>query len=126
MSVHNVIAQLRTTDLEASLAFYTSTLGFELDFRFADFYAGVRFGEQQFVHLKRVDDGDPSVRYVQDGGHQHLFFSVDDVQSYYDRFSAAGVTIRQELMEHPWEARDFVVQDDQGHVLCFSQGLREE
>lgn len=35
------IAQLRTTDLEQALDFYTNTLGYKLTFRYEDFYAGI-------------------------------------------------------------------------------------
>ena len=54
MKILHVIPQLRTTDLAASIRFYTEQLGFTLDFRYADFYAGVRAGGQ-VVHLKLVD-----------------------------------------------------------------------
>ncbi len=54
MRIRALIPQLRTTDLEASIAFYTQVLGLELAFRYEDFYAGIRAGAQVF-HLKRVD-----------------------------------------------------------------------
>ena len=34
-------AQLRTTDLEQALDFYTNTLGYKRSFRYEDFYAGI-------------------------------------------------------------------------------------
>ena len=41
MSVKQVIPQIRTTDMEESIDFYVNKLGFELDFRYQDFYAGI-------------------------------------------------------------------------------------
>ncbi len=41
MNIAGVIAQLRTTDLDASIRFYTETLGMRLTFRHEDFYAGI-------------------------------------------------------------------------------------
>jgi catechol 2,3-dioxygenase-like lactoylglutathione lyase family enzyme len=57
-------------DLAASIAFYTSQLGFTLEFRYEDFYAGVRAGAH-VVHLKLVNESDPSIAYVEHGEHFH-------------------------------------------------------
>lgn len=40
MKISATIAQLRTTDLEGSIRFYTQRLGMTLAFRHEDFYAG--------------------------------------------------------------------------------------
>ena len=58
MQISNIVPQLRTTDLAASVDFYTTKLGFTLEFLYDDFYAGVRYGEH-VVHLKLVDAPDP-------------------------------------------------------------------
>ena len=54
MQISRVVPQLRTTDLAASIDFYTSKLGFTLELQFADFYADVRRGDY-VVHLKPID-----------------------------------------------------------------------
>ena len=54
MKISGVITQLRTTDLESSIRFYTKQAGMELAFRHQNFYAGIRAGNQIF-HLKQVD-----------------------------------------------------------------------
>ena len=66
MTITRVIPQLRTTDLAASLAFYTGKLGLKLEFEYQDFYAGIRAGEQ-IIHLKRIDEKDPSIEFVRSG-----------------------------------------------------------
>ena len=38
--ISGVIPQLRTTDLRSSIDFYTTKLGFQLEFQYEDFYAG--------------------------------------------------------------------------------------
>ena len=40
MQVVGIIPQLRTTDLAKSIWFYTTQLGFTLEFQYEDFYAG--------------------------------------------------------------------------------------
>ncbi len=66
-----IIAQLRTTDLEESIEFFTTKLGCELDFRYQDFYAGIRYDGEIF-HLKQVDEGDPDIGFVEQNEHFHL------------------------------------------------------
>ena len=63
--ITNAIAQLRTTDLAASIRFYTETLGLALAFQFRDFYAGIRAGSQM-IHLKQVDAPDPTLDFIRD------------------------------------------------------------
>jgi len=75
-----VIAQLRTTNLAESIRFYTTKIGFTLEFLYNDFYAGIRAGYQLF-HLKLVDEKDPSIEFVDEGGHFHLYFQTDDVSA---------------------------------------------
>ena len=72
MKVAGIIPQLRTTDLDTSIRFYTTQLGFTLDFRYEDFYAGLRAGSAE-LHLKLVDAKDPSIPFVDHGDHFHLY-----------------------------------------------------
>ena len=121
MMVSTVIAQLRTTNLKDSIHFYTAQLGFELDFEFSDFYAGIKVADGQFIHLKLVDDKDPSINYVRSNGHLHLFFSIDDADAAAAQFRVKGVSFHAEPNDTAWGTREFHVYDDQGHVLCFAQ-----
>ena len=121
MTVSGVVAQIRTTDLEESIDFYVSKLGFELDFRFQDFYAGIRVAEAQSFHLKLVDEKDPSIDFVRDDDHFHLFFSTEDVGAEAERFKRSGVRFHAGISETAWGTREFYVYDNQGHTLCFSQ-----
>lgn len=120
MTVSGVIPQIRTTNLDESIDFYVSKLGFELAFRYSDFYAGIRVGDQ-LLHLKRVDSADPSIAFVSDGGHLHLYFTTDDVDAQAQKLKRNGVVLREEVADTPWGTREFWVVDNQGHVLCFGQ-----
>ena len=120
--ISGVIAQLRTTDLGASIRFYTTRLGMALDFQYEDFYAGIRAGQQVF-HLKRVDEPDPSIAFVDRGDHFHLYFQTDDVRATAAALERNGVRLVRDVHETPWGTREFVVKDDQGHTLYFGQPL---
>jgi len=122
MKVSDLTPQLRTTDLERSIHFYTEQLGFELAFRFRDFYAGIRAGDRLF-HLKLVDEPDPSIPAVRDGEHVHLFFEVAGVAAAAAELEDRGVRLRRGLHETDWGAREFIAEDDQGHTLVFYENL---
>ncbi len=121
-----VIAQLRTTNLDQSIEFYTNRLGFSLDFRYEDFYAGIRVADNQSFHLKLVDEKDPSIHFAQAGEHIHLFLFVDDVEAFARERRTEGVQFYKDLHSTPWGTREFYVLDDQGHVLCFAEGVGDE
>jgi catechol 2,3-dioxygenase-like lactoylglutathione lyase family enzyme len=120
VQITNIVAQLRTTDLAASIRFYTTRLGFTLEFQYDDFYAGVRAGGH-LIHLKLVDEADPSIAFVDRGDHLHLYFETDDVMATADRLRLAGVRFERAVHETPWGTREFVIKDDQGHTLYFGQ-----
>src|SRR4051794_23174870 len=116
MTIAGVIPQLRTTDLAASIHFYTTRLGFTLEFQYEDFYAGVRAG-RSVVHLKRVDDADPSIAFVDRGEHFHLYVEATDVAGLATALKAHGVTMVKDVHETPWGTRELAIKDDQGHTL---------
>jgi len=120
--ITNVITQLRTTNLERSIRFYTDTMGFALEFRFQDFYAGIRAGLEVF-HLKLVDDPDPSIEFVRRGEHFHLYFETDDVEAEANRLRKKGVRLVRDVHATEWGARQFVLEDDQGHTLHVAQNV---
>jgi catechol 2,3-dioxygenase-like lactoylglutathione lyase family enzyme len=120
MAISGVIAQLRTTDLAASIRFYTTRVGLTLDFQYEDFYAGIRAGDQVF-HLKRVDEKDPSIEFVDQGGHFHLYLETDDIQTMATTLRANGVPLVRDVHDTSWGTRECVIKDDQGHTLYFGE-----
>jgi catechol 2,3-dioxygenase-like lactoylglutathione lyase family enzyme len=120
MSITAVAPQLRTTDLSSTIRFYTEKLGFVLEFRFENFYAGVRTGAY-LIHLKQIDDADPSVAFVTEGGHMHLYFDTTGVVALAEHLKALGVPLTRDVHDTPWQTKEFVVQDDQGHTLYFGE-----
>ena len=120
MRISGAIPQLRTTNLAESVRFYTSTVGLALDFRYEDFYAGIRAGGQVF-HLKLVDERDPSIEFVERGEHFHLYLETDDADALARAFRDKGVHLVKAVHDTPWGTREFAIRDDQGHTLYFGQ-----
>ena len=120
MRISGAIAQLRTTDLAASIRFYTTQVGLTLEFQHQDFYAGIRAGDQLF-HLKLVDEKDPSIAFVDEGEHFHLYFQTDDAAATADAFRSAGIGLVKDVHDTDWGTRELVIKDDQGHTLYFGE-----
>src|SRR5687767_13368265 len=120
MHISSAIAQLRTTDLAASIRFYTAKVGLTIEFQHQDFYAGIRAGSQLF-HLKLVDEKDPSIEFVDRGEHFHLYLETDDASAAADALKRNGVRLVKDVHQTPWGTREFVIKDDQGHTLYFGE-----
>ena len=120
MAISGVIAQLRTTNLEDSIRFYTTKLGLILEFQYQDFYAGIRAGNQVF-HLKLADEKDPSIDFVEHGDHFHLYLETTDAKATAITVQQNGVRLVKDVHETPWGTIEFVIKDDQGHTLYFGQ-----
>ena len=120
MVISGVIPQLRTTDLKSSILFYTTKLGLSLEFRYEDFYAGIRAGNQVF-HLKLVDAKDPSIQFVDEGEHFHLYLETNDVTAAAAALKTNGVPLVKDVHDTPWGTREIAIKDDQGHTLYFGE-----
>jgi uncharacterized glyoxalase superfamily protein PhnB len=113
--------QLFVSDLGAALAFYREALGFTIAFAYGSppFYAQLR-RDRARLNLREVHGpvfaGDIRAR------HQLLAaqIPVEDVTALYDELRAAGTPIHRSLAAQPWEATDFIVEDPDGNLICFS------
>jgi catechol 2,3-dioxygenase-like lactoylglutathione lyase family enzyme len=120
MTITGAISQLRTTDLAESMRFYTAVVGLTLEFKYEDFYAGIRAGHQLF-HLKLVDQKDPSIEFVDKGDHFHLYLETDDAPAAADALKSDGVRLAKDVHNTAWGTREFAIKDDQGHTVYFGE-----
>ena len=97
MAITRIVPQLRITDIASSIRFYTEKLGFSVDFNYQDFYVGIRAGSQ-LVHLKLVDKKDPSIPYVDEGGHIHLYIETNGVTAFAAQLKASGAREKSSFM----------------------------
>ena len=104
-------------DLERSLDYYTRELGFEIDFRYEDFYAGI-VRDGYTLHFKC---GNPAIEertHKRENEHLDLFFSVGDVSGLFEAMKSIPLNIVQPLREMPY-GREFYIADPDGYILGF-------
>jgi catechol 2,3-dioxygenase-like lactoylglutathione lyase family enzyme len=108
--------QLLVSDIESSIGFYTKKLGFDVDFRYEDFYAGI-IKDGYSIHLKvsRSLVQKESSRSNED---IDIIFSVDDIEGLYNEFSSKSVEFTQSMREMPY-GKEFYVTDPDGHIIAF-------
>ena len=113
--------QLFVTDLERSAAFYRDRLGFAIHYLYGEppFY-GLVVRDGAGLNLRHVDAAplDPALRERESLLSANI--PVDEVETLFREFEAAGVSFAQRLMRQPWGTLDFVVRDPDGNLLCFA------
>lgn len=105
---------LSTDDLDASIAFYTETLGFTLKFRDGAHYAALDGGSITIALATSIDHPMP--------GKVVVGIRTDDVDGAATTVESAGGAIVKAAYDDAHERRA-VVYDDQGNGLVFYQPL---
>jgi catechol 2,3-dioxygenase-like lactoylglutathione lyase family enzyme len=72
----------------------------------------------------RAGDPDPSIAFVRDGDHLHLYFEVDEIDRAASELKERGVRLLREAHDTPWGTRELVLRDPDGHTLYFGQTAR--
>jgi catechol 2,3-dioxygenase-like lactoylglutathione lyase family enzyme len=119
-----VEAQLFVADIEASCAFFTSKLGFEVAFTYGEppFYGQVKRDNAR-LNLRLVCEpvfvGDIRER-EQLLAASLTVASAAELRRLFVRYQAAGVDFLQTMKQEPWGARTFIVRDPDGNLLLFA------
>lgn len=117
-------AHVYVSDMKASVAFFTTKLGFAVDFLYGDppYYGQVQRGEARLA-MRRVCEpvfaGDIRARETL----LSASFTVGtkrDVEALFAEFSATGVPFFQPLALQPWGALNFIVADLDGNLILFA------
>jgi predicted enzyme related to lactoylglutathione lyase len=109
--------QLLVTNLSGSITFYTEKLGFDLEFQYQDFYAGI-IKEGCSIHLK---SGKPSAQErINKREHNDLdiVFSVENVERLYEELVKKSIDIVQPLCDRPY-GKEFYIVDPDGYIFGF-------
>jgi catechol 2,3-dioxygenase-like lactoylglutathione lyase family enzyme len=119
-----VEAQLFVADINASCAFFTTKLGFEIGFTYGEppFYGQVK-RDKALLNLRQVCEpvfaGDIRER-EQLLSASMTVDSAAELKQLFLQYQAAGVGFHRTLKQEPWGARDFIVRDPDGNLLLFA------
>lgn len=103
---------LNVESVEASIAHYTSVLGFRKNW---DWPADV--ADKTFAS---ISNGEVTVFLSEKGQGARpvwIYYSVENVDELHERLARAGAEIRQKPVDRPWGAREMLVADRDGHIL---------
>ncbi len=109
--------QFLVTDIERSIDFYTQKLGFEVYFRYEDFYAGIR-RDGHSIHLKLGKLTQEERLSRRNNEHLDITFSVEGVDALHEDFKMQSVEVTQPPRDMPY-GREFYVSDPDGYILAF-------
>ena len=108
-----------TIDIPATLAWYKAKLGFECVGTWGEppFYAIVA-RDQHAIHFRCAEPPTPNPdKYAEEL--LDAYIPVEDADALHAEYAARDVEFLREIGNMPWRAREFVVQDCDGRLLCF-------
>jgi catechol 2,3-dioxygenase-like lactoylglutathione lyase family enzyme len=118
--ITGIAPQFLVDDLDRAIAYYRDRLGFELDFTYQSFYAGVsRNGFS--IHLKHAPKLAADRAHRKQHEHLDAYISVAGIRDLFSELQMRGAEVIKTLEERPWACVDFYVEDPDGYILCFSE-----
>jgi len=120
----SVAAHLYVRDLNASTHFFTTKLGFVVDFVYGDppFYGQVSRDHARLA-LRSMDEPFFAMDVREREGllcASITLASADEIKQLFLAYQDAGVPIAQSLRNEPWEAKTFIVKDPDGNLMLFA------
>jgi lactoylglutathione lyase len=115
--------ELFALDMEASIAFYTRVLDFELAHHERGNYTSLRLGGVVLgigPVAKLPEEGGlfgRDIATLRRGLGVEIVIEVDDVEWWRDRVTSSGHPILEPLRDRPWGPRDFRISDPDGYYL---------
>jgi catechol 2,3-dioxygenase-like lactoylglutathione lyase family enzyme len=119
-----VAAHLYVRDLSAATHFFTTKLGFTVDFIYGEppFYGQVSRDNARLA-LRSMDES----FFVEDIREREGLLSASitlgspaEIEELFLAFQAADVPMAQSLRTEPWQAKTFIVKDPDGNLILFA------
>src|SRR5262245_17794500 len=118
--ITGIAPQFLVDDLERAIAYYCDKLGFQLEFEYQSFYAGVT-RDGFAIHLKHAPKLAADRDHRKQNEHLAAYISVSGIRGLFSELQARGARVIKPLQERPWACLDFYVEDPDGYILCFSE-----
>ena len=113
--------QFLVTEIDRSIEFYTEKLGFDIDFRYDDFYSGI-VKDGCSIHLKTGKPSTEERKRRRNNEDLDIVFSVDRIEDFYQELSDKSVEIVQPLRNMPY-GKEFYIADPDGYIIAFLEKL---
>jgi len=114
-------------DVEASIAFYVSHLGFILLSKTLPAFADVKRGDLRLLLSGRASSAGrpmPDGRVPEPGGWNRIELVVDDLAAEVDRLRIAGLAFRNDIVTGPGGSQ-ILLEDPSGNVIELFQPARK-
>ncbi len=108
--------QLIVSDLNRSLDFYVQQLGFTVNFKYEDFYAGIGCAGQS-IHLKSGEVSQEERAHKRRNEDIDIVLGITDLKSFYAEIQSKQIEITQPLREMPY-GKEFYFSDPDGYIFC--------
>ena len=118
-SLSYIAPVFRVKDISRSLGFYRDQLGFQVDFVFESFYAGVS-RDGCHIHLKHSEPTPRDQKVFEREEHIDVSIGVCSAADLAASFAAADAPFVVPLRHMPYGS-EFYVRDPDGYVLGFVQ-----
>jgi predicted enzyme related to lactoylglutathione lyase len=116
VNIKKLSFQLLVGDLQRSIDFYTKKLGFDLDFVYEDFYAGI--GKNGFsIHLKCAAPAPEERENKRSHNHLDIIISTEDIDALYETMLNQSIDIVEPLCDQPY-GREFYIADPDGYIIA--------
>lgn len=120
----SVAAHLYVRNIQASVDFFTTKLGFTIDFVYGEppFYGQV-IRDEAHLALRSMDEPvfAPEVREREDLLSASITVaSAEEIRQLFLDYQAAQVPFAQTLRTEPWGARTFIVKDPDANLVLFA------
>jgi predicted enzyme related to lactoylglutathione lyase len=115
--IKRISPQFLVTNIDRSIDFYSKQLGFEIDFFYETFYAGI-IKDGCAVHLKLAVPDVEKREKKRQNEHLDITFSIDGIEKLYEDFKSKSVEIIQTLRDMPY-GREFYISDPDGYIIAF-------
>lgn len=124
MKYRDAVPVISTDDVAASVTYYTNVLGFRKHFVYGDppVYAGV---ERDGVLLYITLDEQLAATLKNSDLHPDVFLWVQNVDKVFEDHKSRGAKIFEPILNKPWDARQYVVEDPNGYRLKIAEPIDE-
>jgi uncharacterized glyoxalase superfamily protein PhnB len=115
-----IAPQFLVDDLDRAIAYYRDTLGFTVDFVYESFYASVS-RDGFAIHLKDAPKAAADRAHRKQQEHLDAYVAVFGIRGLFEELQSRGAAVITPLEEQPWACLEFLVEDPDGNILCFSE-----